>query len=56
MDEYKVDIRFPQEKDPNPNVVVVTGDSDNVDECCDYLKNLEEEYVSRISGVHSFWQ
>ena len=51
MDEYKVDIRFPREEDSNPNLVVVTGDSENVDECCDYLKNLEEEYVSNCRLV-----
>nr|XP_054769278.1 vigilin-like [Lytechinus pictus] len=49
MDDYKVDIRFPREEDPNPNLVVVTGDADNVDECCDYLKNLEEEYMMDVT-------
>ncbi|XP_071500490.1 vigilin-like [Diadema antillarum] len=45
MDTYKVDIRFPREDDPDPNLVVVSGEAEAVDECCDYLKNLEEEYL-----------
>ncbi|XP_063965144.1 vigilin-like [Lytechinus pictus] len=56
MDDYKVDIRFPREEDPNPNLVVVTGDADNVDECCDYLKNLEEEYMMDVTETEEMQQ
>ncbi|XP_043926730.1 vigilin [Protopterus annectens] len=48
MDEYKVDIRFPQNGAPDPNCVTVTGLPENVDEAIDHLLNLEEEYMSDV--------
>ncbi|XP_042900399.1 vigilin [Parasteatoda tepidariorum] len=45
MDQYKVDIRFPRQNDPDPDVVVIQGDEDDVLDAKDYLLNLEEEYV-----------
>ncbi|KAG8580685.1 hypothetical protein GDO81_007386 [Engystomops pustulosus] len=45
MDEFKVDIRFPQSGAPDPNLVTVSGKPEDVDEAIDHLLNLEEEYV-----------
>nr|XP_014346494.1 PREDICTED: vigilin isoform X1 [Latimeria chalumnae]XP_014346495.1 PREDICTED: vigilin isoform X1 [Latimeria chalumnae] len=48
MDEFKVDIRFPQSGAADPNCVTVTGLPENVDEAIDHLLNLEEEYMSDV--------
>ncbi|XP_029472979.1 vigilin [Rhinatrema bivittatum] len=48
MDEFKVDIRFPQSGAADPNCVTVTGMPDHVDEAIDHLLNLEEEYMSDV--------
>lgn len=45
MDDYKVEIKFPRSDDANPNLVVISGDEDNVVEARDHLLNLEEEYL-----------
>uniref|UniRef100_A0A673FWM9 Vigilin n=1 Tax=Sinocyclocheilus rhinocerous TaxID=307959 RepID=A0A673FWM9_9TELE len=49
MEEFKVDIRFPQPDSEDPSKVTVTGLPENVDNAIDHLLNLEEEYVSRES-------
>uniref|UniRef100_A0AAQ6AJY9 Vigilin n=1 Tax=Amphiprion ocellaris TaxID=80972 RepID=A0AAQ6AJY9_AMPOC len=46
MDEFKVDLRFPQSGAADPNLVTVIGRPELVDEAIDHLLNLEEEYVS----------
>lgn len=51
MEKYKVEIKFPRESDPDPNVVVVTGNEDNVLEAIDHLKNLEEEYLQDVEDA-----
>ncbi|XP_071999312.1 vigilin [Engystomops pustulosus] len=48
MDEFKVDIRFPQSGAPDPNLVTVSGKPEDVDEAIDHLLNLEEEYMSDV--------
>ncbi|KAK7888780.1 hypothetical protein WMY93_024340 [Mugilogobius chulae] len=45
MDEFKVDLRFPQSGAADPNLVTVTGRPEHVDEAIDHLLNLEEEYL-----------
>uniref|UniRef100_A0AAR2L0I3 K Homology domain-containing protein n=1 Tax=Pygocentrus nattereri TaxID=42514 RepID=A0AAR2L0I3_PYGNA len=45
MEEFKVDIRFPQPGSEDPDKVTVTGLPENVDKAIDHLLNLEEEYV-----------
>uniref|UniRef100_A0A8C8MLK9 Vigilin n=1 Tax=Oncorhynchus tshawytscha TaxID=74940 RepID=A0A8C8MLK9_ONCTS len=50
MDEFKVDLRFPQPGAADPNQVFVTGRPELVDEAIDHLLNLEEEYVSTLGG------
>nr|XP_057928790.1 high density lipoprotein binding protein a isoform X2 [Doryrhamphus excisus] len=48
MDEFKVDLRFPQTGAANPDLVTVTGRPELVDEAIDHLLNLEEEYMADI--------
>jgi len=48
MDEFKVDLRFPQPGAADPNLVTVTGRPELVDEAIDHLLNLEEEYMSDV--------
>uniref|UniRef100_A0A4W2I0Y7 Vigilin n=1 Tax=Bos indicus x Bos taurus TaxID=30522 RepID=A0A4W2I0Y7_BOBOX len=48
MDEFKVDIRFPQSGAPDPNCVTVTGLPENVEEAIDHILNLEEEYLADV--------
>uniref|UniRef100_A0A8D3EBC5 Vigilin n=1 Tax=Scophthalmus maximus TaxID=52904 RepID=A0A8D3EBC5_SCOMX len=52
MDEFKVDLRFPQSGAADPNLVTVTGRPELVDEAIDHLLNLEEEYVSFPERAH----
>lgn len=47
MEDFKVDIKFPRSDDPDPNLVTITGNEENVLEAKDHLLNLEEEYVSK---------
>ncbi|TRY72786.1 hypothetical protein DNTS_029738 [Danionella cerebrum] len=49
MDEFKVDVRFPQNGDADPNLVTVTGRPEHVDEAIDHLLNLEEEYLADVA-------
>lgn len=46
MDDFRVDIKFPRNDDPNPNLVIISGQEDNVFEAKEHLLNLAEEYVS----------
>jgi len=48
MDEFKVDLRFPQSGAADPNLVTVTGRPELVDEAIDHLLNLEEEYMGDV--------
>ena len=43
MDDFKVYIRVPREDDLNPSHVVISGHNDNVQNCIDHLKIMEEE-------------
>jgi predicted RNA-binding protein YlqC (UPF0109 family) len=45
MEDYKVDIRLPRDGDADPSLVVISGDEDNVMDCKDHLKMLEEEFI-----------
>lgn len=49
MDEFKVDLRFPQSGAQDPNVVTVIGRPELVDEAIDHLLNLEEEYMTDVA-------
>ncbi|XP_019637669.1 PREDICTED: vigilin-like [Branchiostoma belcheri] len=48
MDDYKVDIRFPTPTADDLNIVTITGLPEHVEDCKDYLLNLEEEYMQDI--------
>ncbi|XP_042234128.1 vigilin-like [Homarus americanus] len=50
MEEFKVEIKFPR-GDDDPNMVVIMGSVENVDECRDHLLNLMEEYMQEISEI-----
>jgi len=49
MDDFKVDIRLPREGDEDPSIVVVSGDDENVQDCIDHLKIIEEEYNAEMA-------
>ncbi|XP_031441147.1 vigilin isoform X1 [Clupea harengus] len=49
MDEFKVDIRFPQPGSEDPDRVTVTGLPENVDNAIDHILNLEEEYMLTVT-------
>nr|XP_022901402.1 vigilin [Onthophagus taurus] len=49
MEDYKVEIKFPRSDDPDPNLVVIMGQEDNVLEAKDYLLNMEEEYLQDVA-------
>uniref|UniRef100_A0ACB8EWQ4 Uncharacterized protein n=1 Tax=Sphaerodactylus townsendi TaxID=933632 RepID=A0ACB8EWQ4_9SAUR len=48
MEEFRVDIRFPQPGSSDPDRVTVTGLPENVDDAIDHLLNLEEEYMMDV--------
>ncbi|XP_062252395.1 high density lipoprotein binding protein a [Platichthys flesus] len=48
MDEFKVDLRFPQSGAADPNLVTVIGRPELVDEAIDHLLNLEEEFIGDV--------
>ncbi|XP_013786055.2 vigilin-like [Limulus polyphemus] len=49
MDEFDVDLQFARTTDSNPNLVVIVGMKENVEDCKDHLLNLEEEYLQDIT-------
>merc|ERR1712002_514426 len=49
MDDFKVDIRLPREGDADPSLVVVSGDDDNVQDCIDHLRIMEEEFIQECA-------
>uniref|UniRef100_A0A8D8Q697 Vigilin n=2 Tax=Cacopsylla melanoneura TaxID=428564 RepID=A0A8D8Q697_9HEMI len=48
MEEYKVDIKFPRQNDPDPNLVIITGKEDDVLDAKDRLLNMEDEFLQDI--------
>ncbi|XP_064409090.1 vigilin isoform X2 [Latimeria chalumnae] len=53
MEEFKVDIRFPQPGSSDPDRVTVTGLPENVDDAVDHLLNLEEEYMMDVAETET---
>uniref|UniRef100_A0A8C9U6C1 Vigilin n=1 Tax=Scleropages formosus TaxID=113540 RepID=A0A8C9U6C1_SCLFO len=53
MEEFKVDIRFPQPGSEDPDRVTVTGLPENVDNAIDHLLNLEEEYMMSVTETET---
>lgn len=48
MEDYKVDIKFPRSDDADPNLVIITGNEENVVEAKEHLISLEEQYVRKF--------
>lgn len=48
MDEYKVDINFPRSNDADPNLVIISGQEDDVLDAKDRLLNMEEEFLQDL--------
>uniref|UniRef100_A0A8C4EXR6 Vigilin n=1 Tax=Dicentrarchus labrax TaxID=13489 RepID=A0A8C4EXR6_DICLA len=53
MEEFKVDIRFPQPGSGEPDKVTVTGLPETVDNAIDHLLNLEEEYMLSVTETET---
>ncbi|KAF7705638.1 hypothetical protein HF521_020924 [Silurus meridionalis] len=53
MEEFKVDIKFPQPGSDDHNKVTVTGLPENVDKAIDHLLNLEEEYMLSVTETET---
>jgi len=53
MDDYRVDLRFPQSGASDPNQVTVIGRPELVDEAIDHLLNLEEEFMADVAENES---
>uniref|UniRef100_A0A8C6TFY5 Vigilin n=1 Tax=Neogobius melanostomus TaxID=47308 RepID=A0A8C6TFY5_9GOBI len=53
MEEFKVDIRFPQPGSDEPDKVTVTGLPETVDNAIDHLLNLEEEYMLSVNETET---
>ncbi|KAI1727538.1 KH domain-containing protein [Ditylenchus destructor] len=54
-EEFGVEIRMPARNDPHPDVVVVSGQSeDAVYDCCDKLRVMEEDYISDMTDRGHF--
>uniref|UniRef100_A0A8C2ZPY6 Vigilin n=1 Tax=Cyclopterus lumpus TaxID=8103 RepID=A0A8C2ZPY6_CYCLU len=53
MEEFKVDIRFPQPGSDEPDKVAVTGLPEAVDNAIDHLLNLEEEYMLSVTETET---
>ncbi|XP_007551330.1 vigilin [Poecilia formosa] len=53
MEEFKVDIRFPQPGSDEPDKVTVTGLPDTVDAAIDHLLNLEEDYLLSVTETET---
>ncbi|XP_014242166.1 vigilin [Cimex lectularius] len=49
MNKFNVEIRFPTAGSPNPNLICVRGEEDDVFNAKEHLLNLEEEYLQDIS-------
>jgi hypothetical protein len=53
-DKYKVDIKFAGRGTNESDIVTVRGEESSVDEACDHLKNLEEEYLQDVNESREY--
>ncbi|XP_056647638.1 vigilin [Diorhabda sublineata] len=53
MEDFNVDIKFPRDGDKDGNLVVITGQEDNVYEAKDHLLNLGEEYLQDYTELQT---
>ncbi|XP_067881474.1 vigilin-like [Heterodontus francisci] len=56
MEDYKVEVRFPQAEAKDVRCVTVSGLPEHVEEAIHHLLNLEEEYLMDIADVCESWQ
>jgi len=55
MKDFEVDIKMPRDRDPEPDLVVITGmNEDNVLDCKDHLLNIAEEYEQEVFDKEQF--
>lgn len=52
MEDFNVDIKFPRNDDSDPNLVIISGQEENVIDAKDHLLNLAEEYVSKLFSMY----
>jgi len=45
MNQFKVDLKFPRDNDPDPDCVTIMGSDEGVLDCEDHLLMLEEEHL-----------
>lgn len=48
MDEFHVEIKFPGRSAEDRSLVVVSGREEDVADCVDHLRSLEDEYVNGL--------
>ncbi len=54
-DKFKVEVKFSGRNSSSPDTVSVIGDdADAVDDACDFLKNMEEEYLQDITDRDAY--
>ena len=54
-DKFNVDIKFPRQSSTSNDIITIQGDTiESIDDCIDYLKNLEEEYLQDVSERNAY--
>ncbi|XP_014294647.1 vigilin [Halyomorpha halys] len=48
MEKFQVEIKFPRSTDPNPNLVTIIGQDENVLDAKEHLRSLEDEYLDDV--------
>lgn len=51
MDDHKVEVTFPRSDDANPNIIVIMGAEDDVEDCKTYILNMEEEIMQDFGDM-----
>lgn len=51
MEDHKVEVTFPRSEDENPNMITIMGAEDDVEDCKNYILNLEEEIMQDLEDV-----
>lgn len=48
MKDFKVDIKLPRDGDSDPDVVIIMGSPEAIEDCKEHLLNLQEEFLQDI--------
>lgn len=51
MEDHKVEVTFPRSEEANPNLITIVGAADDVEDCKNYILNLEEEIMQDIDDM-----